>query len=358
MTQKCSCHGSGGHLSQTAAGTLERPRYSPGLILEDKDLTAAVDYTRNLNRMLFRNLFGCGVICGLTVGTDRKCGLTVTIRPGLALDGCGDPVELSRAVEIKLDLKTAEAWEKDKKPFWVVLCGKEKYCEPRAVVCDSDEFDHATQQTRIRSHAEVTITRDDPKCVCGCPTRDDERPNAQNGNPAVGGAPAGRDEEDRCQKEHEERVECAEDCGCGSACDCGCCVLLARVDFDGAERWAVKHEGIRRLVRPKMVRDREPKRADPPAANTGTSTDGVTYVPPEMGYFKYLDVTTGKEMEPAEVLERVGTRIAKSGGTTKMIRLADLGLAPTPEAMTAFEAKRISEAEEARLKAAGSGGKP
>ena len=89
MTQNCNCHGSGGQDSQTVAAILERPRYSPGLILEDSDLTAAVDYTRGLSRLLFRNLFGCGVICGLTVKIDTDCGLNVTVSPGLALDGCG-----------------------------------------------------------------------------------------------------------------------------------------------------------------------------------------------------------------------------------------------------------------------------
>jgi hypothetical protein len=351
MTQNCSCHGSGGNLGQTVAATLERPRYSPGLILEDKDLTAAVDYTRNLNRMLFRNLFGCGVICGLTVSTDRKCGLKVTVKPGLALDGCGDPVELPRKVEIQLDEKTAESWEKDNKPFWVVLCGKEKYCAPRALVCDSDEFDHVTQQTRIRSLAEVTITRDNPKCVCGCPTRDDAQikgPNSQDlrGHPAVG-LPAGNDTDaDPCQKEHEERVDCAEDCGCGSACDCGCCVLLARVEFDGTNHWIAHHSGVRRLVRPKMVRDREPKPVETAAAAADPATDAAN----EMEAYQYVDAS-GAMVDANEVIRRVGERLARSEGAAKSINLAELGLKPTPEALDAA-AKRKALARVASAAAA------
>jgi hypothetical protein len=346
MTQNCSCHGAAGTLGQTVAATLERPRYSAGLILEDTDLTAAVDYTRNLNRMLFRNLFGCGVICGLTVSTDRKCGLKVTVKPGLALDGCGDPVELPRTVEIQLDEKIAESWEKDRKPFWIVLCGKEKYCAPRALVCDSDEFDHVTQQTRIRSLAEVTITRDNPKCVCGCPTRDDAQVKGTNGqdprgNPAVGGLPAGNDSDtDPCQKEHEERVDCADDCGCGSACDCGCCVLLARVEFDATNHWISHHSGVRRLVRPTMVRDREPKPAEPAAAPTHTDTAaaGTTAAAePASGTatYQYVDAAGGAMVDANEVMRRVGERLAQSEGAAKIIDLGKLGLKPTPEALDA-----------------------
>ncbi|MEI9852768.1 MAG: hypothetical protein WDN24_20060 [Sphingomonas sp.] len=81
MSHDCSCHGPDDRLATTVIGQIERPLYAPGLILQDSDLTAAVDYTRELNRLLFRTLFGCGVICGLRVGIREDCGLTVTIAP-------------------------------------------------------------------------------------------------------------------------------------------------------------------------------------------------------------------------------------------------------------------------------------
>src|SRR5690349_7118341 len=101
MSKNCSCQGEGGRSADPVMGVLTRPRYSPGLILEDSDLTAAVDYTRELNRLLFRSLFGCGVVCGLKVSLDEDCGLTVMVAPGLALDGCGDPLQLTGAATIK-----------------------------------------------------------------------------------------------------------------------------------------------------------------------------------------------------------------------------------------------------------------
>lgn len=272
MTQNCNCHGSGGQNSQTVAATLERPRYSPGLILEDSDLTSAVDYTQALSRLLFRNLFGCGVICGLTVKVDTDCGLNVTVSPGLALDGCGDPVQLPSPVTIAYDRKKADQINKDAKPFWVTLCGKEKLCQPRALVCEADDYDGVTQATRIRALSEVSISFDEPLCVCGCPKPADQaaaadQPQAAAAAGAAAPVPAPAPSEsasgDPCHAEHEARVDCAEDCGCGTACDCGCCVLLAKASLvNGA--WTVQHKGVRRLVRAALVADREPG-APPPA---------------------------------------------------------------------------------------------
>ena len=262
MTQNCNCHGSGGDFSQTVAAVLERPRYSPGLILEDSDLTAAVDYARDLNRLLFRNLFGCGVICGLIVEAKEKCGLMITVGTGLALDGCGDPIQLPKPVTITIDDNVLRDWQNDvsQHRLWVILCGKEKNCRPRSLVCDADEFDGVAQPTRIRSLSEVSLIRtagNKLPCVCGCqPQRSDDEANPN--------ARRGASNEDPCQAEHEGRDECAEDCGCGTACACGCCVLLAEIKYAG-EQWKVAHAGVRRLVRPKLIPDHEPKEVAVPA---------------------------------------------------------------------------------------------
>jgi hypothetical protein len=263
MTQNCNCHGSGGQYSQTVAAILERPRYSPGLILEDSDLSSAVDYTQQLSRLLFRNLFGCGVICGLTVKVERDCGLKVTVAPGLALDGCGDPIQLPEPVVITFDKQKDEQISKAGGQFWVTLCGKEKLCAPRAMVCEADDYDGVNQATRIRALSEISISFEAPKCACGCQTDASGKPGA---TPAQGYAG------DPCHADHEMRVDCAQDCGCGTACDCGCCVLLARASFavhqGSAGAWTVAHKGVRRLVRAALVPDREP-----PLPVSATRTD-------------------------------------------------------------------------------------
>jgi hypothetical protein len=168
-------------------------------------------------------------------------------------------------VKIAYDKRKADQINKDAKPFWVTLCGKEKLCQPRALVCEADDYDGVTQATRIRALSEVSISFEKPTCVCGCPEADDQAAAAQL-QAAVASASAGQavsGSGDPCHAEHETRVDCAEDCGCGTACDCGCCVLLAQVSLvDGV--WTPKHQGVRRLVRAALVADREPG-APPPA---------------------------------------------------------------------------------------------
>ena len=281
MTQNCNCHGSGGQNSQTVTAILERPRYSPGLILEDSDLTSAVDYTRSLSRLLFRNLFGCGVICGLNVKIDTDCGLNVTVSAGLALDGCGDPLQLPAPGTIAYDKRKADQIAKDAKPFWVTLCGKEKLCQPRALVCDADDYDGATQATRIRAMSEVSISFEEPTCICGC--RD---PDPKAGDAAPHDAVARSPEAsagDPCHEAHLTRADCAEGCGCGSACDCGCCVLLARAALGADGKWTVQHKGIRRLVRAALVADREPyaSPAVPEATKVPPPEEKVVQPPPQ-----------------------------------------------------------------------------
>jgi hypothetical protein len=254
MSQCCS-HGAGDTRAQTVAGLLERPRYSPGLILQDADLTSAVDYTRELSRLLFRSLFGCGVVCGLQVSVNTDCDLQVTIAPGLGLDGCGDPIQLTRSVTITLTERDGfpRTGRPNKQDFWVVLCGKEKYCAPRTIVCDSDDQDGTTQTTRVREQAEVSIVFKQPACICGHVLPDPTPDNLKKAaldlvNP------------DKPQTEPPPQADCPEDCGCADPCGCECCVLLAWVHWfeptQGNDAgWSVLHRGVRRFVRPQMAVD-------------------------------------------------------------------------------------------------------
>jgi hypothetical protein len=278
MTKQCCNHGAGDKPSSTVVGLLERPLYAPGLILEDSDLTAGVDYTRDLSRLLFRSLFGCGVVCGLTVKVEEECGLQVTVAPGLALDGCGDPVQVPRPATLKLDKRhdviakpaaNGQPGEPMKQDFWVVLCAGEKRCAPRTLVCDADEMEGAAQHTRARALAELSIAFERPKCICECEAADGQPNYAQmadrflpprvhaNTDPPAGEWPD-------CQRRHKEAVECAPDCGCDGQCGCDCCVLLAWVHWYPQEKaWGVLHKGVRRLIRPELgvdpIEDKRPK---------------------------------------------------------------------------------------------------
>ena len=89
--------------------TLVRPRFGPGMLLQHDDLDLLTDYTRELNRLLFRSLFGCGVICGLEVNYKENCGLeTITVDAGIGLVCSGDPVYVPRQQTVILEARSAE----------------------------------------------------------------------------------------------------------------------------------------------------------------------------------------------------------------------------------------------------------
>ena len=162
MAHHCSCQDAEKKISKTSVGVLERPRYSPGLILEDSDLTAAVDYTRALNRLLFRSLFGCGVVCGLTVSIGTDCGLQVTVAPGLALDGCGDPLHLAGPVTLELGRREGvlppqgiEGPPERTKEFWVVACAGEK--QSSATTSGTSSFGLISRSTISRERTAMGV---------------------------------------------------------------------------------------------------------------------------------------------------------------------------------------------------------
>src|ERR1700741_2931007 len=146
---------------------LTRPKFSPGLLLEDEDLTASVDYTRDLNRLLFRSLFGCGVICGLEVELKADCNkdekdgvaraMKVLVKPGIGLDCMGNVVHVPTAVTIPFAPKCGQYFPKE---LWVTACYAETYCRPRDISCGCDGAPNLEAQftkTRIRAGFEINI---------------------------------------------------------------------------------------------------------------------------------------------------------------------------------------------------------
>jgi hypothetical protein len=204
--------------AESGAGGLVRPRYTPGLILEESDLTAAVDYTRNLSRLLFRSLFGRGVVCGLEVEVKADRDLQVTVAPGIALNGWGDPVHLASPVTIKVDRSGLAG---DREPdsdgvrnFWVVLCGCDKPFAFRELAGDTDDLDTLRQPTRVRTVPEISIAF--------------ERPADLYRNEP--GLPAAADDDGDAD-----------------------CVLLARVEWSEGKGWLAVQAGERRSLGPGLA---------------------------------------------------------------------------------------------------------
>jgi len=145
--------------------SLIRPHFSPGLLLQDDDLTQGVTYTRALSRLMFRTLFGCGVLCGLKVSPpapDNCGGLSIGVAKGLALDCVGDPVEVPTPQNLALTCADDVGDE-----LWVALRRIEKCCAPRTAVCSPDDEEPPATCTRERDGYELRVFSERP-CSCGC----------------------------------------------------------------------------------------------------------------------------------------------------------------------------------------------
>ena len=150
----------------TGMSLLTTPKFGPGMLLQDSDLEQLSAYTQELSRLMFKSLFGCGVVCGLVVGVDLKCDkLAITVAEGLALDCRGDPVHVPQAQPISVDLNLGS---KPLTKLWVVLCGKRKCCAPRPAMCSDDEEESPTVCTREKYAFEIRVVDKRPDCVCGC----------------------------------------------------------------------------------------------------------------------------------------------------------------------------------------------
>ena len=230
-------------------GTLLLPQFAPGMLLQSDDLAALGAYSRDLSRLMFRTLFGCGVICGLVVHVKFTCEkIVITIDPGVALDCCGDPIQVTTTQTITIDPQCDPQFPKC---LCVVLCEKNKCCAPRPAMCASDNGDSAPVCTREKYGFEIRVLADCPKCACGCLEPDDAKLldcDCKCVNP-----------DRKCYRPHYQGVcgcECCGDADC--ACDCEC-VVLARLNRsddpnDPAQPWSADHR-VRRFVRPVLIED-------------------------------------------------------------------------------------------------------
>ena len=249
-----------------AKGTskLVRPRFGPGMLLQHEDLELLNSYTRELSRLLFGSLFGCGVICGLVVKVAPKCGsIQVSVGKGVALACSGDPIEVPSEQSFPL---SDDCSPDIQGPLWVVLCGTTKCCAPRPSLCESDEDETKSECTREREGFEIRVLPQRPTCVCGCPepVPPTDPPPPPEGNPdnpppvpALAANPSRvvdclcADPESDCYKDHYAGL-CG--CNCDDCSDCDCkCILLARLDRKG-DVWSTDHS-VRRFIRPVLMRD-------------------------------------------------------------------------------------------------------
>lgn len=186
-TSGCGCGGSGrssGTVSTYDAtcgcqeGLTVRPNFFAGQLLTDDDLQALTDYILTKRRLHNRFIVGSGVACGLAVTCHPCGGGKVIVKPGYALDCCGNDIFVPCPVELDInamvrDLKfkrlgrdcgdpctdaTQTSPKSDKKedclPPADRYCLYLTYCEtpsdPVAPYAQGDACDAACQPTRIR----------------------------------------------------------------------------------------------------------------------------------------------------------------------------------------------------------------
>jgi len=97
----CSCHGAGCDACNETG--FIRPRFFAGQLLTEDDLGLFVKYVLDKNRLHNRHLWGDGIVCGLEVAA-HPCGKgRVIIRPGYALDCCGNDIFVNCAKELDIN---------------------------------------------------------------------------------------------------------------------------------------------------------------------------------------------------------------------------------------------------------------
>ena len=293
------------HTDTVVKGSLIRPAFSPGLLLEDDDLTAGVSYTRHLMQMMFRSLFGCGVICGLEVSATPICNgraLRVDISPGLGLDSLGNPIELRCAKTLEFD-PLCDDWPET---IWVTACYAETQCRPRDLVCGEDG-EGQSSYTRFVSGVVMELHRDRPDCACSCvpagtakpkggcgccedvvPTSGKDQPSAESvKNPDLtledsASVRGPLTYENPCYADHMNGV-C--DCGCGSNC-----ILIGKIDVtidNNIMGIGVDTTAIRR-IRPVLIGQLKPHSALPANATSAQAPAPVDEIKTEVKGFKYL----------------------------------------------------------------------
>jgi hypothetical protein len=92
----------GGALADPVGGGLVRPRFFTGQLLATEDLQQLIDWVAAKDRLHKRLLVGDGVVCGLQVACAPCGGGHVVVRPGYAIDCCGN--DLSLPCEQELDV--------------------------------------------------------------------------------------------------------------------------------------------------------------------------------------------------------------------------------------------------------------
>ncbi len=236
-------------------GSLLRPLFAAGQLLQEDDLTQIVEYMRSQSRLMFRCLFGCGVMCGFDVTSrlDGSGNLRVDVTPGVAIGGQGDPIEMPDAQTIVYDPALnpipAEMW------LWISI--SDRSCAPRdTLTSDTTGVAGQSANSRARNAYKLTLGASCPSGLCACGEAAVQVAAPPDDRAAVAPATNANDSQanqsailasasDPCYEAHYN----------GSSEDCnGDSVLLAKLTFDQKGGPKIDYS-VRRFVRPALIRE-------------------------------------------------------------------------------------------------------
>ncbi len=152
-----------------------RIRFYNGMLLTDEHLRAEQYYFHEALRRLTRHLFGWGVVCGLEIVEKR--GLCIKVNPGIAIDCCGNLIEVCKCITLNLSKECEERYGKDcipqtpQEPFtkYLVLRYVENETDPEPVLtppddCSLPDGKPSCQASKIREGYCLELW---DRCPCG-----------------------------------------------------------------------------------------------------------------------------------------------------------------------------------------------
>jgi len=159
------------------SGTQTRPNFYNGMLLTAEHLRDEQTYHREALKRFTRHLFGWGIVCGLTV-EQQQVGLCIQVHPGVALDCCGNLIEVCKCITIDLSKECKKQYgsgciqPKNNQPNefkferYLVLRYDEQPADPQPVLSAADDCSQdkpKCQPSKIREGYCLELRE---KCPC------------------------------------------------------------------------------------------------------------------------------------------------------------------------------------------------
>jgi hypothetical protein len=134
-----------------------RPNYFSGKLLSAEDLKLEQDYFLEKIRLHNRCLHGYGVVCGLGIAVGEGASPIVEVKPGCAIDGYGNLIEVAETVEARLSPGLKQ------NAYYILLRYKECFTDEVPTLLEpSQRGSKATQPNRIKETFEIYFEEHNP----------------------------------------------------------------------------------------------------------------------------------------------------------------------------------------------------